>query len=381
MIQHSIVASNFFEIAEMPFYWRLSNTPNAIQVVPPRMPIRVVVDETYDYLKFEPNQAQWAALSEAYNQNENIGFVNPESGQLHTYGSSVNRFFLATIEKFAPKSVFEIGCGAGFTIQFLKKHGWNAIGVDPSEYSKQWSTKLDFPLINEFFQEGSLSEPAHFIYCNDVFEHVPKVDEFCALAFDCLADDGVFCFATTNSTSSIAIGDISMLEHQHVNMFTERSITLLLTAAGFTDIELQAGSYGNTFHVFARKGTPNKSPPLTTLPVSCHGYFERAQQKLAAFKAIYDRSAVLHCYVPLRCLPYLATAGDFGQSPIYDSNSAWRGRYIDGYNQPIRSVEDIRYEKDTAFFVGSLTFYQEIRETLLQKGIPASSILSIRDTE
>ena len=62
-----------------------------------------------------------------------------------------------------------------------------------------------------------------------------------------------FCIATTNSTESIRFGDISIIEHQHVNMFTETSIHQILTCAGFSDIEVSEGSYGNTFHIVARK--------------------------------------------------------------------------------------------------------------------------------
>lgn len=377
MNRHWTAASNFFEIAEMPFYWRLSGEKLTDSIVRPRMPIRVVADETYDYLKYEPVEADWANLSEAYRRNENIGFVNPESGQLQTYGSSVNRFFLEAIQTRRPKSIFEIGCGAGFTLQFLKENGWTASGIDPSEYSQQWSERLGFPLINSFFDRNVLDEPAECIFCNDVFEHVREVDKFCATVFDCLADGGIFCFATTNSTQSIAVGDISIFEHQHVNMFTERSITLLLRGAGFAQIDIRSGSYGNTFQVVATKDLRAGPPPLPTSPVSCQGYFERAQEKVVKFQKIFERTERLHCYVPLRSLPYLATVGDFGNSPIYDSNPNWRGRYIDGYEQPIRSIEDIVSSNDSTFFVGSLTFFTEIKNMLLSKKVPEHLIYSM----
>ena len=93
-----------------------------------------------------------------------------------------------------------------------------------------------------------------FIYCNDVFEHIPNVIDFSKQICESLADGGVFCFCTTNSTGAIELGDISMLEHQHVNMFTRESIMKILVAAGFGSIEVAGGSYGNTFHVHAVKG-------------------------------------------------------------------------------------------------------------------------------
>ena len=78
----------------MPFYWRLNNAPDPFPGIPPRLPIKVVTDLEYDYLKFVPTRGQWEAIDAAYRQNENIGFLNPESGQMQTYGMSVNNFLL-----------------------------------------------------------------------------------------------------------------------------------------------------------------------------------------------------------------------------------------------------------------------------------------------
>jgi SAM-dependent methyltransferase len=382
MNPHWTVSRDSFEIKEMPFYWRLSESTAPFEKIASRMPIRLVIDEENDYLKFLPTHSEWDNLSKAYLQNANIGFVNPDSGQLNTYGWSVHRFFLDSIEKYQPKTIFEIGCGAGYTIRFLKENGWQAVGIDPSEYSKKWSEKLHFPLINTFFSPELFKTPADFIYCNDVFEHIPQVDQFSKSVFSCLVDGGVFCFATTNSTECVALGDISMLEHQHVNMFTRGSIHRILLKAGFEEIIINGGSYGNTFHVVARKIKSSQPDLKSTQPDSvCPGFFDRLKNKLDAFSELHQECKCLHCYVPLRSIPYLAAVGDFGETRIYDSNPQWRDRYIDGYSQPIRGLEDIKYRKGDVFFIGSLTFYNEIKKNLMQKGFPQESIVSFRQTQ
>jgi 2-polyprenyl-6-hydroxyphenyl methylase/3-demethylubiquinone-9 3-methyltransferase len=379
MTPHWNAVDDCFELAQMPFYWRLSEAPTSFPGILPKLPIRVIVDKEFDYLKFEPDVDEWLVIDRAYQQNENIGFVNPDSGQLDTYGSSVNNFFLNEIEKYRPESIYELGCGAGFTIQFLRNNGWDVIGIDPSEYSLNWSETLKFELINNFFDSGMLSRPAEMIYCNDVFEHVREVEKFSRLVYENLADKGVFSFATTNSTQSINIGDISFFEHQHVNMFTDRSIHLILRSAGFTDIDITAGSYGNTFHVTARKHKKGDSPPLPKSTTSCQGFFDRAKSRVEAFTRLYSQAENLHCYVPLRSFPYLASVGDFGCTPVYDSNIAWRSKYIDGYNLAIGSLDDVKFSPSAEIFVGSLTFYDVIRASLIQKGFSASKIYSIRD--
>ena len=385
MKAHWNASKNCLEIAEMPFYWRLSNTPVASEGIRPRLGIKITQDDEYDYLKYQPTSEQWSVINAAYKEDANIGFINPESGQLNTYGSSVNKFLLDEIKRYSPRQAVEIGCGAGFSIQFLKEHGFDVIGVDPSEYSLRWSKQLGFKLINDFFTKSTLDFQPDFVYCNDVFEHVCEVEEFALNVYNCLADNGIFCFATTDSTKSIGIGDISMLEHQHVNMFTIRSIYLILFKAGFSDISINKGSYGNTFHVSAIKGVTHelsRNDVLDTVkkqPSLCDGFFDRAARCISRFEEYYHSRDNEHhnFYVPLRCIPYLACVGDYGDSYLYDSNSSWQGKFIDGYSSPIRGLRDISCSKNESFFIGSLTFFREIREMLMSKGVPAESVYSI----
>jgi SAM-dependent methyltransferase len=368
MQPHWTVQPDCLEIAAVPFYWRLSSDVEAVPGIAQRMPARLKCNEEFDYLELELAREEQACLDLAYRQNANIGFINPESGQINTYGSSVNNFFLAVARAAQPRKIFEIGCGAGFSIMFMREHGWDVAGIDPSEYSQRWSEQLGFKLINEFFDADTLNAEADLIYCNDVFEHVSAVLAFSREVFRALKPGGTFCFATTNSTQSIAQGDISMLEHQHVNMFTERSIRLILAAAGFADIKVDRGSYGNTFHVSGRKVSTASGADIPA--PTCPGYFERAGNCIESFGRLYtDLGGQCNCYVPLRCLPYLATVGDFGRNEIFDSNVSWRGKYIDGYARPIGSLDDVLTEGAPHFFVGSLTFFEAIKTSLTAKGI------------
>jgi 2-polyprenyl-3-methyl-5-hydroxy-6-metoxy-1,4-benzoquinol methylase len=377
MMQRWNVSNDSLEIREMPFYWRLGVRPAPHPAIPERLPFRVRRNEQFDYIQYEPTDSEWKAIDTAYRQNENIGFVNPESGQIHTYGSSVNMFFGDVIARHKARRVYEIGCGAGFSIQYLAEKGWQVTGIDPSEYSLQWSKRLGFSLLNRYFDGELLSEEADLIYCNDVFEHIPRVEVFSRNVWKALAEGGVFCFSTTNSTQSIAIGDISMFEHQHVNMFTIRAIHQILTSAGFSDIEVGAGSYGNTFHVVARKRTRGADRPPLPEPV-CEGYVDRAAQNLRHFERFHDTYGE-NCqyYVPLRCIPYLAAVGDFGSAHLFDSNPAWRGKYIDGYDKPIQSAADIRRKENDKFFIGSMTFHREIKEALMKLGYAETDIFSV----
>jgi SAM-dependent methyltransferase len=365
------------EISAMPFYWRMSDGRSPVPGIDSRLDIRITREEQLDYLRYRPDARQWVVMENAYKQDATIGFLYPGSGQVNTYGTSVNRFLLSVIEARKPRHIYEIGCGAGFSIQFLKDHGWDVTGIDPSEYSLRWSERLGFRLINSFFDPDAIQVKADLVYCNDVFEHVTDVVEFSRQVCRILEPGGLFCVATTNSTQSITIGDISMLEHQHVNMFTERSIHLILRETGFGEIKIEKGSYGNTFHIVARKGG---STGDTILPAPLTvDYFSKAAAIVGNFGELYATAPICHAYVPLRCIPYLTTVGDRGRCAVYDSNVAWRGKYIDGFDSAIRGLEDVTPEADGGFFIGSLTFEKEIRASLLQRGVRGDRLFWVGD--
>ena len=269
MMRHWTATDSSFEVRAMPFYWRLSDSVEGFPDIPTRLPMRVSVSGEFDYVVSRPTADEWAVLEHAYAQDANIGFLNPESGQLGTYGASVNSFIEDVARSFQPSRIFEIGCGAGATIDHLRRTGgWKVVGIDPSAYSKAWSERLGFELINDFFGPGVLDEDADFIYCNDVFEHVPEVTRFAGHVCDALRPGGVFAVATTSSTRSIELGDLSMLEHQHVNMFSDNGIREILTSAGFHEIDVGRGSHGNTFHVVARKAPAGAATRIGTMTAS-----------------------------------------------------------------------------------------------------------------
>ena len=377
--QHWTVQKDFLEIDKMPFYWRLTADGRPFAGIPQKLPIRVARDSDFDYLRCQPTDVEWQALELAYRQNATIGFINDESGHLDTYGASANSFFLKNIQTRKPERIYEIGCGAGFSIRFLRDKGWRVVGVDPSEYSSVWSEKLGFELINDFFSPDLLAENAQFIFCNDVFEHVPHVKRFAKEVFDSLSENGTFAIVTTNSSDSIQLGDISMLEHQHVNMFTEKSIYQILSDAGFSNITIESGSYGSTFQITAEKKKKAEAPlELNSLEDSTTFFLERACSRIRAFEKLYKSAGILKCYVPLRCIPYLATVADYGDTQIFDSNSSWAGKFIDGYSNPIRNLEGYTASVGHQFFVGSLTFCKQITKTLISSGVPDENIHSVK---
>ena len=76
MKRHWNANKTCLEIEEMPFYWRLSTSADAIPDILPRLPISVKEDENFDYLRYAVGDREWSVIDAAYKKNENIGFLN-----------------------------------------------------------------------------------------------------------------------------------------------------------------------------------------------------------------------------------------------------------------------------------------------------------------
>ena len=98
MRRHWTVKNNSLELDAMPFYWRMTHDQQRPEGIPARLPIRIEADSEFDYLRFRFNDAEWGAIDLAYQQDQTIGFINPDMGQMDTYGASVNGFVLNTLK-------------------------------------------------------------------------------------------------------------------------------------------------------------------------------------------------------------------------------------------------------------------------------------------
>lgn len=137
-------SNEILEIKNVPFYWRLKENSSEHHILPSNMDFRFALNKEFGYFEYRLSEYEKNMISSAYKENENIGFMKLDSGQIGTYGASSNNFFVNIAKKYRPKDILEIGCGSGLTIVELNKNGFFAEGIDPSEYSKNAVMNLDF---------------------------------------------------------------------------------------------------------------------------------------------------------------------------------------------------------------------------------------------
>lgn len=173
-------------------------------------------------------------LGDAYAEAESEEYVEEEAGQRATAREALDR-----IEQHVrPGRLLDVGSWVGYLLDEARERGWEARGVDPSEFASAFARErlgLDVQTAGLF--DASLPEGAFdAVVLGDVIEHFPRpadaLDRIAAL----LAPGGVVYLALPDAGSAVArlLGARwwSVIP-THVQYFTRASLFTLLRRRGF----------------------------------------------------------------------------------------------------------------------------------------------------
>lgn len=180
-----------------------------------------------------------AVLAAAYEEAESVDYVEEEIGQRETA-----RAILDAIERHrGPGRIADLGCWVGFLLSEAEGRGWEAVGVEPSEFASGYARdRLGLDVRTAGLFDGDLDEGSvDAVFMGDVIEHIPAADAAVDRARWLLRDGGVLVLALPDAGSRLArtMGRRwwSVLP-THVHYFTRHSITTMLERRGFDALEI-----------------------------------------------------------------------------------------------------------------------------------------------
>jgi SAM-dependent methyltransferase len=198
-----------------------------------------------DHRQTEPMPAD-AVLASAYAGAASEDYIDEEVGQRETA-----RRALARIEAFLEpgpipdnggprhRTLLDLGCWVGFLLAEAVERGWDAVGVEPSEFASAYARgRLGLDV-----RTGELlTTPlplGHFdaIVMGDVIEHLPRPDEALERITALLRPGGIVWIALPDAGSLVARGLRARwwsVIPTHVQFFTRSSIRALLERQGWT---------------------------------------------------------------------------------------------------------------------------------------------------
>jgi SAM-dependent methyltransferase len=182
-----------------------------------------------------------------------------------------------------PGRALEIGCGHGGFVRLLQELGFEAMGTELSPWVVDFAKRtFGVSVLSGRLEELTLQPGFKCIAAFDVLEHLKDPLDTVRRCADLLAPDGVLLLQTPCYRGEGP--EWSMFqEDEHIHLFTEDSVRLLLDRAGFKDIRVERSLFPYDMWVVA---TLSSLPPPNP-PAGAEGDWRAP----AAFRSLLDISA------------------------------------------------------------------------------------------
>jgi SAM-dependent methyltransferase len=280
------------------------------------------------------------------------------------------RYVEAVIDRFgldARSRVFEVASNDGYLLQHFLAAGIPATGIEPARNVGAVAVARGIPTIPEFFstrlaQRLVVEGPADLIVANNVFAHVPDLNDFTGGLKTLLAPHGVITIEVQHLVRLIEGVEFDTIYHEHFSYYTLLSAERVLARHGLRvfDVE-EIPTHGGSLRLYVAHDTSGRtaSDRLIALRAREHdggydtldGYtgfardVARVRDELRhlLLEAHANGRSIAGYGAPAKANTLLSYC-DIGPALLpftVDRNPYKHGRYTPGTHIPVRPVEDL----------------------------------------
>lgn len=189
----------------------------------------------------------------------------------YLYVSSTSPVFIKHFEEYA-KQVFndykltskslvvDLGSNDGILLKPFKALGTRVLGVDPADEIAQQATEGGIETLPEFFNADVATSilkkygGADVICGNNVFAHVPEIDELLEGVNILLNKEGIFIVEFPYLIDFIQKNLFDLVYHEHVSYFSVRPLVKLFARFNMQIVDVKkVSSHGGSIRVFVKK--------------------------------------------------------------------------------------------------------------------------------
>ena len=372
------------KINNFPFYWRINSKINVHPYIPSKLPYSFGVMKSTNLLIENRNKKLLAHLNKVYKEDSNIGFLKNGHSLAKGYGDDFFKFLKYSIKYLKGKKILEIGCGDCYLLEKLKKLKYEVYGVDPAPITKRAQKEKSITIIEDFYPSKKINFKFDMIFHVDVLEHIPDPLLFLKKHYNNLNDNGYVVINVPDVTEGVALGDISIATHQHLNSFTIKSLSNIVEKAGLNVIKIKKSGFGGSLYCLASKKilTRKRNNDLKSVDNETIQFFKKSKNAIRKFNNILDLSLkqekTIGFYMPLRAFPYIASYNSNFSYRLFDDQKHWHKKYIDGEKTIIENFQDLVKKPVDHLFVMSITFGQIVKKKVLKK-IPDIKVTLIKE--
>ncbi len=186
-----------------------------------------------DYAYFSSTSKSWVEHAKVYSekiiQNSNLG--------THSF-------------------VVEIASNDGYLLQNFVRHNIPCLGIEPSQSTAQAAIKINVPTESQFFgaeyaKKLAARKKADLIIGNNVFAHVPDINDFALGLKHLLAENGTITLEFPHLLNLIQQLQFDTIYHEHYSYLSLLSVTSILKMVNLKIIDVEKlPTHGGSLRVY-----------------------------------------------------------------------------------------------------------------------------------
>ena len=223
------------------------------------------LDEPETYLPLRARFCDKCMLMQLENYSDPQNLFTPDyayrSGVSQTWIDHVTTFarsISARLDLNSRSLVAEIGCNDGHLLRNFASAGIPCLGVEPAAAAARAARLHGIDINEDFFSAALAGELAgggvlaDLIIANNVFAHVPEINDFADGLSTIVKPDGVVTLEFPHVQNLVRYGQFDTIYHEHYSYLSLTSASRVLERAGLEvfDVE-QLATHGGSLRVYA----------------------------------------------------------------------------------------------------------------------------------
>lgn len=260
--------------------------------------------ETYFPLKCMVCENCWLVQTEDYADADAL--FSPE----YAYFSSTSSTWLAHAARYVNQMtqeftlgsnsfVLEVAANDGYLLKNFIAKGIPCLGIEPTASTAQAAEQLGIPILREFFSESlgknlaQEGKQADLIVANNVFAHVPDINDFTLGMMAALKSDGVITLEFPHLMRLLEFTQFDTIYHEHFSYLSLSTVTRILAAANLRVWHVEElATHGGSLRVYAcHAGAMRANLPTVSALIKEEAH--RGLLTLSTYHGFQERSNVL----------------------------------------------------------------------------------------
>lgn len=162
--------------------------------------------------------------------------------------------------------VIEVASNDGYLLKNFVEMGVPCLGIEPTASTADAAEQLNIPVMREFFGEDlarklvNLNQTADLIIGNNVYAHVPDINDFTLGLFHSLKPEGVVTLEFPHLMRLVEFNQFDTVYHEHFSYLSLNTVNRIFESCGLRifDVE-ELSTHGGSLRIFGCKKSSIKT--------------------------------------------------------------------------------------------------------------------------